>query len=475
MSRCLLDTARNLKTPTIKEGVSGSIIVFGNLPQYGDIVFKITPDSNPNTNSLEVERDVYMFIKRVLGQSSPHFAKGLEIGKCDLQTLFDSDNIFFNTIFKAKWKQLRGGAIFQNANSDQILAYEQYFNRNYSKAMKTEFEKNGTYFEKLYEIVYEISSEPRLTHIHYILTSKMNGQSLNDFINENKDFIEKNPRFELDICIQVAQALYAAEQEGFMHNDLHLGNIFIHKLAQLETFNYSIPFEFTLKTKFFITIFDYDFSSYRGGPENTSLTNLYKKTTGASNDYIKNYDWYFFISCFVRALEPIRKTLLRPLIGGTYGQKDPLYGNVGQLSYFGRACLCVEEDKTQTSNTVQRCRKCSIDSQRLNSFISPEDFLNNELKGNPSLSSKKDETKEQAKKNNEILKDQLRGLRPDELVSPSEMLKKYNEEHEKGEDPLIWAKRYQQAKKLETNKFKKKPIVSLSQMGKQTKKKSDLF
>ncbi len=472
MMDCLLKIAENLRTPTIKDGVSDSIILFGSTKAYGDVVFKITPDSNPNTNSLEVERDVYMFVKRVLSQSTPHFAKGLEIGKCELQSLFNSENDFFSTVFKEKWIQLRGGSIYFNANEDQSLTYNKYFNRKYNPNERKQFKLDGTYFAKLYETVYEISTEPRFTHIHYIMTSKMNGVSLSDYFTNHKIVIDKDLNFELQICIQVAQALCAAEQEGFMHNDLHTGNVFIHKLNKFEDFHYTIPFEFTLRSQFFITIFDYDFSSYRGGPENTSLTNLYKASTGASNDYVKNYDWYYFISWLMRDLESIRKTFLRTYIGGTYGNYDPHFGNKGQFSYFGRACVCTEEDKTKEQNTANRCTKCQLNTTLLDSFISPVEFLLTQVKTNPLVSTPTDEKK------SEIIKDNKKAEAEENLntlVDPINTFKNYQQDQDQYENPLDWLKaqkKQQQAKREQNKKYKP---ISFSKMGKQTKNKKDLF
>src|SRR4029078_12361660 len=128
MSECLLVSAQDLKFPSTKTGISNSIIIFGNL-KGKPVVFKIAADSKPDENALEVERDVYMFVKNVLSLKTPHFTKGLAVESCKLEDIFQSPNSFLNTEFKKKWQQFRGAAIYNKANVSDATRYVKEYNK----------------------------------------------------------------------------------------------------------------------------------------------------------------------------------------------------------------------------------------------------------------------------------------------------------------------------------------------------------
>ncbi len=448
---CSLEESQHLRTPSIKEGSSNSIIVFATKNQK-EVVFKITAEPSRKDNGLSVERDVYMFVKNVLSQSTPHFARGLEVGNCNLNSLFESRNTFFSNDFKEQWRLARGAAIDYYLTSEEKHNHQKEFNRRLGRA-KLDAE---TKIKRFYDYLFFLSFNPLTTQVHYVMTEKMKGMSLHDFFIQNNQHILTNPNFDEEVAIQIAQALDAAEQEGFMHNDLHPGNIFIEKRHKQ-----TIPYQdFKLEDcEYFITIFDYDFASYRGGQENTSLSNYYCQAIGACNQYTANYDWFFFLNCFVAKLEKIRKTSLRKVLGGAPGKIDPLIGKIGGYALDGRACLCLEIDELDDN---KGCSRCISDDSFLREFMSPRKFITSQLYTNPKMSSVDEPVRVVVSEWDEKKKDfeaNLKALRPDELMNPNELLK--NLPRDMYEDPLVWLE--------EQTKLKKKP-VSFSMMGKQRQK-----
>ncbi len=435
---CLLSLAYDLRAPQVKEGSSNSIIVFGKW-QSQDVVFKITTESKPRENALEIERDVYMYIKNVISLQTPHFASGISIGNCNVQDIIESKNDFLKNVLTKKWKIFRGAAIYPKLN---IYAQRSIMTRFKTENPQADLWEPDVYESQFFEFVHDIIENPREESMHYIMTEKMQGVSLQKFFESNANEIKSNPFFEFIISVQIAQALCVAESKEFMHNDLHLGNIFIRKRKDTnKPLEYTYPFKFNLDTQYFLTIFDYDFSWYKGGKDNTSLTNTYCASHGTCSKYTKNYDWYFYLHNLILYMKSIRDTRLSTLI------EDPLhgesFGNKGQYVTSGRPCICTDEDLNQNENTQDRCIGiCQMDTKTLDEFITPELFLRSNSISLPQM------TVVQPKKDvihmpqpRKLISQQVAD-KEDTLTDPAELFKDYDGPNDMGKK-LDWLQQKQ--------------------------------
>ncbi len=371
---CLLSLADNLSSPQVKEGVSNSIIVFGNYKSQ-KVAFKITAKSKPHNNSLDIERDVYMYVKNVMSLETPHFASGISIGNCNVGDIMESKNPFLKTTFAQKWKILRGAGILQKLEKSRNV---HEITKLWIENEEAMLNPNELTIENFCEFLYnKYSVELNKESMHYIMTEQMEGISLNKFFESNQNEIKSNRYFEHEISVQIAQALCVAQLHNFMHNDLHFGNIFIKKRKVGDKpIEYLYPFKFSLDTNYFVTIFDFDFSWYADGKQNTYLNNGMCAGYGTCSKFTENFDWYFYLYCLIEKMNYyIRQTPLQSLLGDNF-QEQPDFGNKGQYVMKGRPCICTAENIDQALNTQERCiGECGIDTKTLNTIMNPCFFL----------------------------------------------------------------------------------------------------
>ncbi len=321
---CLLSIVDSLSLPKIKEGNSDSILLFANSNKHKKVAFKIAPSDNSHDNSMGNERQIYMFVKKHMLKLTPHFVAGIEIGKCNQDTLLKLDFFSKNSKFMKQWAQLRGKSIYHSNNKIYKKSQYEFINR-----------ENSTDF----------------LDVNYILLPRLKGKSLESILEKN---LIPNVKFDIDICIQVAQALCVAEKFKFSHNDLRMGNIFIEVLKTPKTYEYKYPFDFVLTTKYKVHIFDYDFASIESTFENSLLEDEFCDSMGLCNKYVKNSDWRYFLFNFLIFIEEIRPSLLRNFIGQEEAE-----------NYIGTGRACV---KTSPN-------RCDIDKKALLKMKSPLQFL----------------------------------------------------------------------------------------------------
>ena len=381
---CLAVIVKNLQFATTKDENSDSVIVFGTYfdslknkiiknKKGKQVVLKLTheltQDEKQRHNNLEIERDIYMFVKDDLSLLTPHFAKGILVGSCDLGSLFqDPDNALFNEDFKFKWETSRGYALYFNFDDETKFK----FRKKFKKMGQDNFEKEQHRIDlQFYQWLFQIHSKKNPQKVHYVMTKQLEGTSLADFFSAQKNSkLTKEDADELDtsIAIQIAQALASAESKGFIHNNLHFKNIFVKtKKDDYFKINYTYPFEFTLRTKVFVTVFDYNKSYLEGTKENTLLTNKFCKQQGMCNKFIKNYDWYVFLHFYVNNIQ--RKTILSLLLS-----KNSHIQNTNL-----RGCLCIEQDSDL------QCKKCINNVKEYENLKSPLTFLREELYHNAKI------------------------------------------------------------------------------------------
>lgn len=300
---CLLSILDSLTVPKIKEGNSDSVLIFGKHKKYGKVALKLSLEDTNHDNSMSNERDIYMFVKKKITKLTPHFVGGIEVGQCKMSTI--KKKSILDAIYKLR-----------KNNNSQI--------------------------------------------IYYVLLPRLNGKSLESILIKKTQL---SLDFDIDIAIQVAQALCVAEKFKFSHHDLKLGNIFIETLTKKTKINYKYPFAFELDTKFKVFIFDYDLASIQPNFKNNALSNGLCSSHGLCNQYLKNEDWRYFLFNFVNFIEFSRPTPLRAIIGGLFGNDDEGKNYIA----FGRACVKKNQNK------------CQLDKKTLQKMISPLAFLNEQI------------------------------------------------------------------------------------------------
>src|SRR5258708_5827129 len=79
------------------------------------IILKLTPNSPPNDNAQDVERQIYIYMAKYMNEVPNHFLKGLAANKCSMEELMESKNPNFNkhSDFAKIWNRLRGNYIVE--------------------------------------------------------------------------------------------------------------------------------------------------------------------------------------------------------------------------------------------------------------------------------------------------------------------------------------------------------------------------
>jgi len=353
---CLLPVLEEMKVIKTQTS-SNSLIVFGKIGQK-EIVLKLAPEPQLD-NSLKTERDVYMFVKNQIGPFTPHFARGIEVGACNLSETL----AVFGPQNAKKLHQIRGQLLSEKLWSEGKVGQQQII------ALDAQFTQHPPPDTTLEEFISQEIID-RYNQIPYIIIPKLRGISLTELI-QNANGQPFPPHFELEIAAQVAQALYIAQLKRFIHNDLHPGNVMIEILHTPRTIFYNLskfPIPFRLTTKYIVTIFDFDLSYYEGMETNTKLELDFCPTYGLCNEFTLKFDWETFLRLFVNEMENAAQLChLRTLLGGNYREDVILRNKDGEAYGFrGRPCVC-----RRVENGA--CVEC--ERKTLESLAGPQAFL----------------------------------------------------------------------------------------------------
>jgi serine/threonine protein kinase len=351
MTDCILLSLTNIKILTGHKHASNSIIVRAN---YNDqaVVVKITAQSPKDNNSLDIERDLYLFVDKIVTPWSPHFLGGIRAQQCNLGEL-EGSTLFRNAEFTAQWNRLRGNLLLtEHKEPDTFIAESKI------AQLKREFQLKND-LGKWWEYVSQHTTVPYFRELHFIVTPRVDAKTVYEHL-QSKNILSST--FDMHVAIQVAQALCVAQKFGFMHNDLHGGNIFVIEHATEKQFHYKFPFDFMLDSRYEVKIFDYDLSTLQNEQikktRNKALDNSLCDKIGACNEFTPNYDWDLFLTVFVSILEQKRYTPLRSLVGGEFrSDLGPPFGGQGEQAMFGHDCRCVQVDETKPQDDL-RCVKC---------------------------------------------------------------------------------------------------------------------
>ncbi len=375
LSPCLLGLLDDVTSPLLHASSSDSIIMFAKLHnkdkrysrKHGskiDVMIKLAPtdvrllptggeDALVN-NSLSIERQLYMHIQSNIAPRTPHIASGIVAGSCT------DDVILFEGRLpqvKERWMELRLKAIYDSSKDVQ-------FNTMIKNQLKTHSKPE----------VLTTFCEGMCNNIEFIVVEKLKQQTLHDYL-EHKSLPEQG-EFDFVILAQIAQVLLILQEDGIMHNDLHLNNVFIEEFDTPRDIYYNAPasiippgknFAVLRQCRFQVKIFDFDRGAIAHSGQRNNLLEYLCERVGECNQYTENFDWYTFISCFIEEMEVIRKVPYKD-----YFHMDANAFKrgvaVGKNAYKGKPCVCMRVVDGE-------CVECIPNRKVLRDMISPGKFL----------------------------------------------------------------------------------------------------
>jgi hypothetical protein len=385
MHYCIADILENMIVKKM-ETASPSIFIYGNLKQdevgggelkaHDAVVAKLAVESSADDNALAIERGIYMLIKKELAQLSPHFLRGVYQGSCQDSFIlagktspFDSEQ---RKLFDL-WIELRADQI-----QYRLLQSDKPKLRAALDAWKVMFPNEE--FDMVEAIQHIPLLQNLLNSVYFVITPKMKGVSLQDFLDKKmyrKLSLAYGKNFDVLVTMQVAQALSVMEHFQLRHNDLHTGNVFIEIFDDEQSIDYTFPIVFSLKTRFKITIYDFDQAALVPEYTNHTVDAAFCENIGECSKFVKNFDFYTFLVYFQEALSQ-HSDFVKPVItiksvlGNQFYEADKARTRheVGLDAYFGRPCEC----KKLTAEG-DACESCEIRQVFLAQMQSPADFF----------------------------------------------------------------------------------------------------
>ena len=346
-----------------KDSTSDSIVVFlRTLKTTQDAVLKISTASTKYDNSLEVEREVYNLVKTKLSKWSPHFLIPLHSGHCsddEVVAMRNSKKKWEREMYE-QWIMLRNTAI-EKELKDKGTSWGELLSGLPSNVNKKSEMDVGKYLLQKHTVW-----KNKFRQMWFVLTPHLKDEPLNVFFSKLK---RKLPTSSVRaIAIQLAQALSVFALHHVMSNDLHFGNVFIQTLNKPQTIEYTFPRKCTIKSKYFLTIYDFDRSYVEGGTKNTSLEpNPYFeslcKQYGECNKYFPKTDWYSVLTSLVYFTQ---NEDIEDVLKNMYQEVEHL--SIGKDAAFSRACTCQKLDPKK-----RVCLKCKPKS--LSRLITPRTYF----------------------------------------------------------------------------------------------------
>jgi hypothetical protein len=242
-------------------------------------------------------------------------------------------------------------------------------------------EKNPNLYEDIFDQVYSNTDlhlgtgKYDLNKARMLVTKKAQGLTLAKWMSGDSLPTEQTAliSFVEDILLQIAYTLIVFEDFGFVHHDLHAGNIFVEELSTPLHLSLNIggPTAIVRNIKYFVQIYDFDHSAKRPTRYSpTTIRNTYLDTSmcrefGECNKFYKNMDWFTILhSLYMLKGEtlpiPYKEIVKRnELLDYKYGPHD--------LVYTGRPCYC--------DNRNENCTKCTRIQLDDTIIMSPEEYL----------------------------------------------------------------------------------------------------
>jgi hypothetical protein len=215
-----------------------------------------------------------------------------------------------------------------------------------------------------------------------LITKKAKGKKLQDWLQSNEVPLQgaKLESFIKDILFQIAYTLLVFEDMGFMHNDLHAGNVFVKKLERPLHLAFSVGTQTIVRdVHYFVQIYDFDRSSkVRTKHSNLVLRNTYLDselcdTYGECNEFRRHADWFNVLQSLYRKrgdkytnrrrVPIVRSLVENKLLDGSH-KGDPLV-----LEGHARTC-----PKRRGLAQCEVCTQINLDNEDL-IIYSPETYL----------------------------------------------------------------------------------------------------
>ncbi len=310
-SHCLLETLDDIRHLKNNVHDSGDCVILEAMLDNSNnkyspsferrlhVILKLAPCSTDADNSLQIERDLYMFISDRLHASTPHVAKGLVQGSCNDSIIMDKKNSHsqLTKLVKDQWVALRMKNIMQDAD-EKTLKKIQRVQTHHKDDLET-----INHQLLCHELKHQFNS------IDFIAIEKMpNETNLLSFIRGHS--LPPESRFDFPIALQIAQALHVFHLFKLQHNRMtDLQNIMLEQGTF--QFEYDIPKKLKMVSEFSTKI--YNFQRATGdGFLNKTLDSKWCSKEGSCNKYRRNYDWYCFLQSFISEIEKVRgKSTLR--------------------------------------------------------------------------------------------------------------------------------------------------------------------
>ena len=303
-----------------KNSASDSIMIEGILRTkkvFVKLTFAVRSPEAEKDNSLAVERYLYQLMHE-MRKCTPNVVALEALGECKN---FDPKT----------WQQGKSGI---KAIGDAVMR------------MKAAHESMG-------------STKYDFDHAHFLVTRAAEGEQLSNYLSDNWEYLSdrEQEQLVLDVLFQIAYLMLVFKDLGLMHNDLHLGNVFIKSLGaepRYLTFGLQQSLAVGRNIRFFVSVFDFDYGAKADTSycpkimENTKLNQDQCPKTGRCSNFRENADWYKFLFGMGGGapvdghanpiiIEMLKSKLLQEL--------DPtLKANSGKRSgWYGQACLCTDE------------------------------------------------------------------------------------------------------------------------------------
>ena len=324
----------------VTEERRNSVVVFGkqkDVKNPKEIIIKLTLDDPPDNNSLSVERAVYRTIVPELLKEVPHLVGYI-------------DDFYCTDIKKNLRRMCRDESLDLKRRMDLAEIY-------YQLSMI----KNGKRYEnKKYD-------EKK---IYILLTERAPGYSVGHWMESSlyKYFYEDKDRweFERDVSLQVAITLKEMAKKKLMHNDLHMGNIYVEKLPR-----FKLPYTVNDKeiyTEYFVRIFDFDHSSVEGVIRNTYLDKIMCTQFGECNKFLAKWDWFTYLDEINYHNEDSKMQAYFPDFARF--PENEKFREKGLRPHRGRACICMDKG----------CNNSKLQTAWLDSIVSLNDYIKSAVK-----------------------------------------------------------------------------------------------
>lgn len=194
--------------------------------------------------------------------------------------------------------------------------------------------------------------------LQMVVTKRMDGHPMRRWVHEILPSMGEagQTRFLKDVLLQLATTLMVFKQFRLMHNDLHLGNIFVERLRTPNRRSFKLgDRHYEYDVQFWVQIYDFDRSTVRssdrmGDVDNAKLAdgggNSCKKY-GACNDFRPLADWFRCLwSLYQYAPGPMRTAFHEPMLSkeSRSFHRNNYWGNGDKDAWEGFACLCTNRE-----------------------------------------------------------------------------------------------------------------------------------